>query len=455
MRFVESALAQRLRYARQNPIEIPQHITVPESDDLESVRFQTRRPRFILLSFLGMLAAIDFDDQPAPKAAEIDDMVANRMLTAKLRAYQTFRAKLLPQEALGLGLFAAEAPDIDTNLFGGAHNAQLYRRVRELMGERSGAEAGKESGAEVPLRPVTVRARGHRMNCAGSPPPNVYGGGVLNAKREVTPPSVYGGSKKKHSSRKEFRRARSRVMKHRAMIAVIAVALLFAPSQSGATSWCGRGRDSKPDHPCEDDDDAVAAAAAKYEAQWEALSGVQWVQGEQSNRGDYMALKVTVEPRSLIPAIRAALPTEADGFPVEVVPMQTGISLAPGIYLVPGVFDTGPVQRSDNDDSESAASEPLAASTNNDSESDSTEPPTASADDDSASDPFTDAMDDEGTQAWMELPGVETLGTAQCGQRDCDPPKIAVGVQPSMLESVRKLIPASKFGVPIVLVPSR
>lgn len=221
-------------------------------------------------------------------------------------------------------------------------------------------------------------------------------------------------------------------MKHRTLIGAITLALLLAASQSGASSWCAYGPDSKPDHPCEDDDDAVEAAAAKYRAQWMALSGVVSVDAEHSERGDYMALRVTVDPSSLIPAIKASLPTETDGFAVEVGPIATGL------FLVPGVFDLG-------------KSAPPSALEGSDDET--ARPPSAATDDDT--DPFTDAMMDDETQEWMDLPGVEGIHAAQCGEHDCSPPEIAVEVQPSMIDSVRKQIPESKFGVAITIVPSR
>lgn len=47
----------------------------------------------------------------------------------------------------------------------------------------------------------------------------------------------------------------------------VALAVLLIASQSSATPWCGEGPHSKPDHPCDDDNDAVDAAAVKFEAQ--------------------------------------------------------------------------------------------------------------------------------------------------------------------------------------------
>jgi hypothetical protein len=224
-------------------------------------------------------------------------------------------------------------------------------------------------------------------------------------------------------------------MKHRALIkaGALALALLLAASQASATPWCSRGRESKPDHPCEDDDEAIDAAVTKFEPQWETVSGVVDVTGAQSTRGDYLEIRVAVDPPSLIPAVKAVLPTEADGFPVEVVRQDKiyspsgSVWFGPGaesISLKPGVFDFGEASTEDEGS-------------------------------DSSSDPLTDAMLDDETNAWLDLPGVMNIEPAQCGNVACDPPKIAVSVQPSMMASVRKQIPSAKFGVPIELEPSR
>ena len=154
------------------------------------------------------------------------------------------------------------------------------------------------------------------------------------------------------------------------------------------------------------------------------------VTGAQSDRGDYLEIRIAVDPPSLIPAVKAVLPTEADGFPVEVVRQDEMYSMRGGIWLKPGTFSLG---RSANYGDSS----------------------TANSDGDSSSDPLTDAMLDDETNAWLDLPGVVNIEPPQCGNVACDPPKIAVSVQPSMKAAVRKQIPSTKFGVPIVVMPSR
>ena len=110
------ALTDRIGDICQNALKITQDIFIPESDYFESVLFESSGPRGVLLFlfFLRMLAAIHFHDQSMPQAAEIDDVIADGMLTAELRAVEAFRAEILPKETFGGGLFAPQTAAIGT-----------------------------------------------------------------------------------------------------------------------------------------------------------------------------------------------------------------------------------------------------------------------------------------------------------------------------------------------------
>ena len=82
-------------------------------------------------------------------------------------------------------------------------------------------------------------------------------------------------------------------------------------------------------------------------------------------------------------------------------------------------------------------------------------PPLTTMKTDTDDDSFTDTASDDETRSWMDLPGVEEIGEGSCGEHECDPRKIEMAVQPSMIDSVRKQIPSSKNGFSVVLVPSR
>jgi len=132
---IKPAFFERILDSSQYAVEIPQHVGVPNSDDPEPVRFQPRRPPRISLFILGMLAAIDFDDQSMLQTAEIDNVVADEMLSSKLRAIEALGAEILPEKAFGLRLLATQATYIGTQLVGCSHDIELYRRVWMLMTE--------------------------------------------------------------------------------------------------------------------------------------------------------------------------------------------------------------------------------------------------------------------------------------------------------------------------------
>ncbi len=55
------------------------------------------------------------------------------MLTAELRAIETLRAEILPEETFGGSLFTTEAADIVAQLVWCAHDDKLYLRIQLLM----------------------------------------------------------------------------------------------------------------------------------------------------------------------------------------------------------------------------------------------------------------------------------------------------------------------------------
>src|SRR5579872_6534279 len=184
-------------------------------------------------------------------------------------------------------------------------------------------------------------------------------------------------------------------MKHALTIGVVTIAMLFliAPTAS-ATSWCSKGPDEQPDHPCDDDADAADAAAARFGAQWQSISGVIDVYSAYSDQGDYVELHVIVDPPSLAPSVEAVLPSEAGGFPVKVIAQS------------PEGFSNG--------DQNTCASR------------------SQSSNDETQSDRFSQALADDETRSWVKLPGALALGEefSECGG---DPPKIVVYAQRAMV----------------------
>jgi hypothetical protein len=79
-----------------DPFDITQHLVVPESQDAESLSLQPCCSRAVLLSSVAMLPAIDLDDEPSIEADEIDDVGANRHLSAEAMTIDLLKAKLCP-----------------------------------------------------------------------------------------------------------------------------------------------------------------------------------------------------------------------------------------------------------------------------------------------------------------------------------------------------------------------
>ncbi len=154
---------------------------VPKSNDFVSVRFEPSRSGRIFLKLLGMLPAVYLHDEPPPQTAEIRDVITDWMLSAELRTQQAPRAQVLPKQTFGRSLFTAEAADIITQLLRGAHNTELYGRIRTLMAAGAATDSrAAESRAEVPLRLVTIFASQPLQNRA-EPPPPINGGGTEKA----------------------------------------------------------------------------------------------------------------------------------------------------------------------------------------------------------------------------------------------------------------------------------
>jgi hypothetical protein len=68
----------------QHCIGISQHLVVPEAKDPKAPLGQERCPTLIGLNVQRVLPAIQLDGQPVFRAAEINDVPANRVLAAEL-----------------------------------------------------------------------------------------------------------------------------------------------------------------------------------------------------------------------------------------------------------------------------------------------------------------------------------------------------------------------------------
>jgi len=78
---------------------------VPETDDAKSLALKPSRTNIIapLLLGLAVLSAVELDNQSRMEAGEIDDVVADRRLSAESIAGELFATQSLPKQPLGVG----------------------------------------------------------------------------------------------------------------------------------------------------------------------------------------------------------------------------------------------------------------------------------------------------------------------------------------------------------------
>ena len=84
-------------------------IVVPEADDFVALGVEPGGAAGVVGNLVGVLAAVDFDDQAAFVAEEVDDVGADGGLPADLVAVELPGAKDGPEGALGGGGVAAES----------------------------------------------------------------------------------------------------------------------------------------------------------------------------------------------------------------------------------------------------------------------------------------------------------------------------------------------------------
>ncbi len=79
-----------------NPIDIGQHIIVPEPDNHELQTLDANVTSMVRSRF-GVLPAIDFHDQSPFEASEIDDVRTDRVLSPELASQQLSASEMFPQ----------------------------------------------------------------------------------------------------------------------------------------------------------------------------------------------------------------------------------------------------------------------------------------------------------------------------------------------------------------------
>ncbi len=85
-------------------------LVVPETDDAVAERFERGGALLVVFHSIGMLAAVDLDDQLLLQAEEIDDVRADGLLAAEFVACELAVAQGVPEELLGVGLVPSQGP---------------------------------------------------------------------------------------------------------------------------------------------------------------------------------------------------------------------------------------------------------------------------------------------------------------------------------------------------------
>ena len=85
----------------QNGVRLPQHVVVPEANNVPAECIQSRGS--VAIALAAVLAAIRLDNQPNLYASEVGNIRPNRHLPPKLEATQIAVAQMSPQFPLGIG----------------------------------------------------------------------------------------------------------------------------------------------------------------------------------------------------------------------------------------------------------------------------------------------------------------------------------------------------------------
>ena len=134
-------LADDFQYA----VGVAEHIVVPETDDAEAVGFD-QSGAFDVVEVVGMLAAIEFDDEAQAATGEVGDIRADGILENEFRILDLTVADALPQAFFRFGAVAAK----------GAGDARQFCQDKLPLpdGERVGVWGSGRQVRKLPLHPL-------------------------------------------------------------------------------------------------------------------------------------------------------------------------------------------------------------------------------------------------------------------------------------------------------------
>jgi hypothetical protein len=99
---------ERAAHRLQHVIEMLENLVVPESDDAVATARELGAPSLVRGHPLGMLPAVEFDDELARRTGEIGNPPTNRMLPAEFPRHDAL-AQRPPEDALDIRRLAPEA----------------------------------------------------------------------------------------------------------------------------------------------------------------------------------------------------------------------------------------------------------------------------------------------------------------------------------------------------------
>jgi hypothetical protein len=101
-------VSQRSQDHFQYSFPVLEDIVVPEAQYGKACLFQLPRPPGIVLRRLGMLSSVQFDYELSFDAGEIEDAIAEGVLSAELGTVELPASQMSPKLAFGVGRIAAQ-----------------------------------------------------------------------------------------------------------------------------------------------------------------------------------------------------------------------------------------------------------------------------------------------------------------------------------------------------------
>jgi len=135
----------------QDFVAVLQHLVIPKSQDTVAVRFEKRATNLIFGGLVGMLAAIDFDDQLSLNRAEIDEVRTDGMLAAEFHVAHAFGSQMTPENLLRSSLLAAQSASGFVRCFGRGHDFMKVRFPGRTQGTQRTKISNRARSRSSPL----------------------------------------------------------------------------------------------------------------------------------------------------------------------------------------------------------------------------------------------------------------------------------------------------------------